>query len=77
MVVTQGMRLALTGIAIGVIAALALTRLMASLLYDVKPNDEWTFTVVTLVLATTAFMAAIGPALRAARIDPSLALRWD
>jgi putative ABC transport system permease protein len=77
MVVRQGMTLALAGIAAGILAALALTRLMSSLLYDVKPNDPWTFAVVAIALATTALLAAGGPALKAAHVDPLTGLRYQ
>jgi putative ABC transport system permease protein len=77
MVVKQGMRLALVGIVSGVAAGLALTRMMASLLYDVKPNDPWVFAAASAALATTAVLAATGPALKAAHADPLTALRYE
>jgi putative ABC transport system permease protein len=77
MVVRQGMRFALAGIAAGIVAALALTRLMASLLYDVQPNDPWTFAAVATVLAATALLAAAGPAVKASRVDPLTAFRYE
>jgi putative ABC transport system permease protein len=77
MVVRQGMRMALAGIAVGILAALALTRLMASLLYDVKSNDPTTFLIVALLLALTALAACFLPALKAARVDPMVALRYE
>ena len=75
LVVGHGMRLVLFGIAAGVLAALALTRLMRTLLFDVSPADPLTFVTVAVVLAAVAFLAGWLPALRAARIDPVLALR--
>jgi putative ABC transport system permease protein len=77
MVVKQGMRLALAGIVAGIAAGLALTRMMASLLYDVKPNDPWVFVLTAGVLALTATLAALGPALKAAQVDPLRALRHE
>ena len=77
MVVGQGMLLALAGIVVGIGAALALTRLMASLLYDVKPNDPWTFTAAAALLSGTALFASWLPALRAPTIDPLRALRYE
>jgi ABC-type antimicrobial peptide transport system permease subunit len=77
MVVGQSMRLALAGIGLGVVVALALTRLVANLLYDVAPNDPVTFIAVASILAATALIAGGIPAWRAARIDPVTALRQD
>src|SRR4051794_428441 len=75
LVVRQGMIVALAGIVAGTVAALGLTRLMSSLLFQVKPNDPVTFAVVALGLAVTALMASWVPAFRAARVDPLSALR--
>lgn len=77
MVVRRGMAIALAGIGAGVIGALALTRVVSSLLYDVGPRDPLTFTVVTAALATTALLACCVPALKAARVDPVVALRYE
>jgi putative ABC transport system permease protein len=77
MVVRQGMGIALSGIVVGLAAALGLTRLMASLLYDVKPNDPSTFALVAITLAATAGLASWGPALKAALVDPLIALRHE
>jgi putative ABC transport system permease protein len=77
MVVRQGMAIAVLGIAVGLVAALGLTRVMASLLYDVKPNDPATFALVAITLATTAGLASWGPALKAALVDPLIALRYE
>ena len=75
LVVGQGMRLVLAGIALGIGCALALTRLMQTLLFDVSTTDPATFLTVSSVLAAVAFLAGWLPALRASRIDPVLALR--
>ena len=77
LIVMQGMRLALIGIAAGLLAAGALTRLMTSLLYDVQPNDPATFAVVAIGMAAVALAACGAPALRAARVDPAVALRGE
>ncbi len=77
LVVGQGMRLTLLGIGAGVVGALAVTRLIGTLLFNVSPADPLTFIGVSVVLATVAFVAGWLPARRAARIDPVLALRQD
>jgi len=77
MIVRQAMTLALIGIAIGLAAAYGLTRLMASLLFDVKPNDPLIFASVAVLLAAIASLASYIPARRALRIDPVIALRYQ
>ena len=77
MVVGQGMRLGLIGIAIGVATAAGLTRLMATLLYDVEPFDAQTFGIVAVFLIGVALIACAVPAARAARVDPLSALRGE
>ena len=77
MIVRQGMRLAVVGLAIGAAAALALTRLMASVLYGVHPSDPTTFAGMTLVLAAVATLASYLPARRAMKVDPLVALRYE
>lgn len=75
MVLNQGMRVALIGIVIGLGAAFALTRLLASLLFEVSPTDLRTFSVVAALLAAVALFACYIPARRATRVDPLVALR--
>ena len=69
------MGLALTGIAVGVAAAFALTRLIESQLYGVKATDPATFALVAGLLGLTALAANLIPALRATRVDPAVVLR--
>jgi putative ABC transport system permease protein len=77
MVLGEGARAALLGIAGGVIAGLGLTRLMASVLYGVKPGDWITFTLVAGLLLVVALVACSVPARRAMRVDPIVALRYE
>ena len=77
MVVLQGVRLALIGVAIGLAAAFGLTRLIASLLYGVKAWDPMVFSSVPLVLMGVAVIAVWLPAMRASRVDPIQALRHE
>ena len=75
MVLRQGMELTGAGIVLGLAGALALTRVMASLLFGVSPTDMTTFSAGALVLAATAVAATLIPARRATRVDPVVALR--
>jgi putative ABC transport system permease protein len=77
MIVWQGMKLALIGVGIGVGAGLALTRLIASMLYGVKAWDPIVFISVAVVLSVIALAATYIPARRAARVDPVVALRYE
>ena len=77
MIVAQGMRLVLFGVAIGVAAAYGLTRFLASFLIDVKPRDPLVFIAVPVVLIMVALLAAWLPARRVALIDPADALRCE
>jgi predicted permease len=80
LVIAQGLRLALAGLAIGIVTALILTRLLSSfstLLYGVGTGDPVTFVAVSLMLAIVAILACYIPARRAMRVDPMVALRYE
>ncbi len=77
MVIGQALRVASIGVAIGVPAALVLTGVMRTLLYEVEPTDPATFAAVTLLVLLTSVAAALIPSARAARVDPLVALRHE
>jgi putative ABC transport system permease protein len=77
LVIRQGMSLALVGIAIGLASALALARVMASFLFNVKTTDPAIFAGISLLLLIVAFLAAFFPARRATKVDPMVALRHE
>jgi putative ABC transport system permease protein len=77
LVVGQGFKIALLGMGTGAVAALALTRLMSSLLFETSPADPETFFGVALLLGAVALVASYIPARRAARVDPMVALRYE
>jgi putative ABC transport system permease protein len=77
LVVGQGMSLALLGVAIGIAASLALTRLISTLLFGVSTTDPLAFSLAATVLVTTALIACYLPARRATRVDPIVVLRFE
>jgi putative ABC transport system permease protein len=77
LVLRDGAKIAVFGIASGIAGALVLTRLMASLLFEVKPTDPATFATVATLLALVTLAACYIPARRAIRVDPMVALRYD
>jgi len=77
LIMRNGLVLVLTGIAIGAASAFMLTRFMATLLFGVEPHDSVTFVVVPAVFFVIAIVAALIPALRATRVDPLIALRYE
>ena len=77
LIMKNGLTLVLTGIAIGIAGALALTRFLTTLLFGVTPTDSVTFVVVSVVFFVIAMLASLIPALRATRVDPLVALRYE
>jgi putative ABC transport system permease protein len=77
LIIIQGMLPAVIGAGVGLVAAVMLTRFMASLLFSVSPTDEVTLVTMTLVLVSVALIACYVPARRATRTDPMIALRYE
>ena len=77
LVVGQGMRLAIVGLVLGTLIALAATRVLSSLLFGVSAHDPLIFGGVSLILATAAILACYIPARRATKVDPTIALRYE
>jgi putative ABC transport system permease protein len=77
MITSQGMRLALIGAVIGLLLALALAKVVSSLLIGISGYDLTTFVAVSALLAAVAFIASLLPARRATKVDPLVALRYE
>jgi len=77
MVMRQSMRIAAFGLAVGVLVSLALTTSMRGLLFGISPTDLPTYLGISLLLLLVAVAAALGPARRATRVDPTIALRAE
>ncbi len=77
MILKRSLLLVTAGVALGIAGALAVTRVLAKFLFDVKPADPLTFSVVVVLLVAVALLAGLLPARRATRVDPLVALRWE
>ncbi len=77
LVLRQGVGMVIAGLLVGLLAALALTRVMTRFLIDVSPSDPLTYATVALLLTVVALLACWIPARRATRVDPGIALRYE
>src|SRR5207248_9325112 len=77
LVLRQGILLSVAGVVLGIAGAFAVTRFIASMLYNVRPNDPATFVVVAALLLSVSLAACCVPAMRAVRVDPLVALRSE
>jgi putative ABC transport system permease protein len=77
LVLGKSLRLVISGIALGLLAALATSRVLSSLLFSIGPHDPLSFACVTLLLIGVALIASLIPAHSATKVDPNTALRYD
>ena len=77
MVVGEGLALVAAGLAIGALLSIAAARVLAAYLFDTTPTDPWTFAAVVAAFSIAGACACLGPAWRATRVDPMLALRYE
>jgi putative ABC transport system permease protein len=77
MIIGQGMLLAFLGVIFGLASAFALTRLMATMLFDIAPTDPVTFAAIAILLSAVALLACYIPGRRATKVDPMISLRYE
>ena len=77
LVLVEGLRLTMLGVVLGIAGALASTRVLTNLLFEVKPTDPMTFIGLSFLVAVVALLASYIPARRATKVDPLVALRYE